>query len=255
MKYVFIVLSLLLGGVALVFVCDSIGRRSDSDPSEVSKNFCYTYMFKDSKYMKRCSDKSLHRRIDSLNYPQVFSPQENVDQYSLPADSYDLFRLVVLERLGKTIVATYRYREWWDDNSPILFYSCVLNPIGSPIYWDRFKDFIYSKVPLGSKLFEGPPVPKDRWLVTDFFSEDDIQNFLTHNIDNDISDVGNMTDEQFSAWSDSLDKQIAREIKWEKSFEKKWSQECMKEQNARLKSLYLEYSRPESDTVLIESRR
>jgi len=215
MRKLLIIISLIIG---IIFIADDCFKSKYQNPLNVAKAFSYSYMIKDSENMKSWADKRIYGKINKL-------------QYSTPVDDsyrhWEFFELVSFRRLGYTIVCTYAYNDY--KNLP-LFYSVVLEPTGPSSLWERVKDFIFYKIPFGDK-FIGLPHHKDRWLVVDFFTNDDFETY--------ISDV-----------SKRLEKIVKGEINWKShimeikrrmNYENKWSDEEKIRQNAEMKELYMDY--------------
>ena len=170
-RLIFICLIISICVLCLIFILDDFFRREYEDPFRIAKAFSYSYMTKDTEHMKSWSYKEAHDKIEDL-------------QYSTPSDdrfsNYDDFKLVCFRRLGDTIVSTYGQQIKFPDELPI-FYSAVLQPNGPYSLWERVKEFIYFEVPLGSKIC-GFPRNKDRWLVVDFFTNDDYEKYITDSL-------------------------------------------------------------------------
>ena len=146
----------------LIFILDDFFKSDYEDPFRVAKAFSYSYMTKNTKNMKSWAYKEVYEKIDNL-------------QYSTPVDdrfsNYSDFELVCFQRLGNTIVSTYGQNIILPVELP-LFYSVVLELVGSDSLWERVTEFIYFEVPLGRNICSFPR-SKDRWLVVDFFTNDD----------------------------------------------------------------------------------
>jgi len=220
MKKLLIIISLIIGIPSIIFIADNYFRSHSQNPFRVAKAFSYSYMIKNSEYMKSWADKKIYEKINEL-------------QYSTPVDSsyedfWEDFELVSFRKLGNTIVCTYAYTDF--DNLP-LFYSVVLEPTGLSSLWERVKDFIYFDVPLGDKIV-GFPYSKQRWLVVDFFTDDDIEEYISVLLEKI----------EKGAWEDFLieTKQLEQ---WEqmKKYENKWGDEEKTWQNAEMKKLYMDY--------------
>jgi len=209
---------LIIGGPCLIFVADNYIRSEYKNPFRVASAFSYSYMTKDAKHMKSWADKKIYKEIDKL-------------QYSTPVDYHyvDLFgdfELVCSRRLGNTMVCTYALNHL---GAPPLFYSAVLKPVGSPSLWERVKDFIYFDIPLGDE-FVGFPYHKQRWLVVDFFTNDDFEKYISTHLEKTQAEIAVTLIEQLHIDIDQME-----------NYEDKWSDREKIRQNIEVKELYVDY--------------
>ena len=202
----------------MILIVDSWFKSDNSNPFRVSEAFLFSYMIKDSHHMKAWSDKEIHRRIDKLKYDKT---------NDLSSSYWDSFKLVSFRRFRNTIICTYTLAE--DDyKSPLQVYSAVLKPTSSSTYWERFKHFIHYKIPFGDKIFE-MLLHKDRWLVVDFFTDDDFDDYEAY--------LDNLTTKDFYDFSSSLLERLDQK----NNFENEWADREKKHQNEEIKQLYIEY--------------
>jgi len=224
MRKLLIILCAIIGVTCLIFIADNYIRSEYEDPFRVSKAFSYSYMTRDATHMKTWGDKEIHKQIDQLQY----STHVN-DTY---ANFWESFQLVSFRRVGSTIVSTYAYNAFEDQP---LFYSVVMKPNGSPSLWERVKDFIYFDLPFGDKMV-GFPHNKKRWLVADFFTNDDFEEYVSEWIERiekrDINWLHNRL---------KIDKQLLTEIEQRQNYEDKWSATEKIRQNEEIKKLYRDY--------------
>ena len=218
-KKVFIILSIILC-LPLIYIVDDFFRKDYEDPFKVGKRFSFGYMLEDKSHMKSWSDKKFHDKIDKLPY------EAPVHYGEIEGHFWKSLDLVSSRKIGFTIVCTYALIEF--DRLP-LFYTVVLEPVAPSSYWERFKNFVYFKIPLGDKILNKLS-KKDRWLVVDFFTNDD-----------------------FEAYSDTLVKEIyeqdilkkieqfGKAIKVLKIYEKDWSNKEKIDQNEEMRKLYTDY--------------
>lgn len=206
----------------LIFILDDFFRREYEDPFRVAKAFSYSYMTKDTEHMKSWAYKEAYEKIDDLQYSTPVSVAEHLGHR-------DDFELVCFRRLGYTIVSTYAQTIVVGEELP-LFYSAVLEPVGSDSIWERVTDFIYFKVPLGSKICSFPR-SKDRWLVVDFFTNDDYEKYTT-------ALLGTKNNEAVD-WFFSVPS--TEEIGQRQNYEEMWGDAEKIRQNEEMKILYKNY--------------
>jgi len=222
-----IVICLIIGICipCLVFILDDFFRSEYEDPFRVAKAFSYSYMTKDTEHMKSWAHKKAYEKIEDLQYSTSVDERLSV---------WDDFELVCFRRLGNTIVSTYAYDLF---EKPPFLYTAVLEPVGSLSLWERIKDFIYSDIPLGSKVV-GFPDYKRRWLVVDFFSKD--ENAYEKHINAFIDKVNN---EEWNSLISELqvDLEMLDDISQRQLYEEKWSETGKIRQNEEMKILYWNY--------------
>lgn len=217
-----IVICLIIGVCipCLIFILDDFFRREYEDPFRVAKAFSYSYMTKDTEHMKSWAYKEAYEKIDDLQYSTPVSVDEHLSDWND-------FELVCFRRLGNTIVSTYAYDLF---KEPPFLYTAVLEPVGSFSLWERVKDFIYFEIPLGSKIC-GWPRSKQRWLVVDFFTNDDYEKYITAFL--------GMTKNEVVDWLFS--EQFEEEIGQRQLYEDMWGDAEKTRQNEEMKILYRNY--------------
>jgi len=230
MRKLLIIVSLIIGVISIIFIADNYFRSKYQNPFRVAQSFSYSYMIKNSEDMKSWADKRIYGKINKLQYSIPLN-----DSYG---DFWKFFQLVSSRKLGNTMVCTYAY---YDYENPPLFYSVVLKPTGSPSLWERIKDFIYFDIPLGDEFVEFPH-DKHRWLVVDFFTNDDLETYIFTSSEKNPTWF-KMTEKGEIDW-DALEKkleQIKMKRKQMENYENEWSDEEKIRQNAEMKKLYMDY--------------
>lgn len=200
--------------------------RSDSEnPLRVGKSFSYNYMTKDSEGMKSWADPIIYEKINELQY--------SAPVYEGFANSTGYFELVCSRKLRNTIVCTYAYDDTYKGLP--LFYSVVLEPTGSPSLWEKVKNFIYYDIPFGDELFGTFYQYKQRWLVVDFFTNDDFEKYISAQLEK--------IEKEKIDWQNFEIKyeQMILEIEQMGNYENKWSNEEMIRQNKEIIKLYTDY--------------
>ena len=224
MKKFIIIIFLIIGIPSIIFIADDKIRSYYENPFKVGKVFSYYYMTKSSEDMKSKADKIIYEKIDGLQY---------LAPYNYDTNSWDIFELVYSRKIWNTIVCTYAYYEYGKNLS--FLYSVVLKPTGLPSLWERTKDFIYLKVPFGDN-FISSTVHKQRWLVTDFFTTDDFENYYM------ISQ-----EKTFELTNDEFPSTIKKELEqtlliaqkmWNWNNSNEWGKREMIRQNREIKKLY-----------------
>jgi len=225
-KKLLIIVVLIIAIPSIMFILDDYFRSEFENPIRVGKAFSYSYMTKNSKSMKSWTDKKTYNKIDELKY---LTPVE--DFGIIGTSVWEDFKLVCFRRLGHTIVSTYAYDRF---EEPPFLYSAVLKPVGPLSLWERCREFIYFRVPLGNR-FVGWPHTKQRWLVADFFTGDmdayekDITAFFNKTPDVLISELRIDTEE------------MLEEIDQRLSYEDKWGKTEKIRQNEEMKVMYRNY--------------
>jgi len=225
-KRLLIVAFIIIAFLSLVFIADSYFKSEYKNPFRVAKAFSYSYMTKDTERMKSWASKKAYQKIDELQYSQ---PVEDFGQ-----NDWENFKLVCFRRLGNTIVSTYAYDQF--EESPFL-YSATLEPVGPLSLWEKSKDFIHYKLPLGDKLV-GFPYPEKRWLVVDFFAidKDAYEKHITVFFNKATKDPKALISELLIDGGKLLG-EVERRI----SYENEWSQAEKIRQNEEMKRLYEHY--------------
>lgn len=221
-KWIFICLIIGMCILCLVFILDHFFKREYEDPFRVAKAFSYSYMTKDTEHMKSWAYKEAYEKIDDLQYSMPLSVDKRLNDW-------DDFELVCFRRLGNTIVSTYAQTIVSRQELP-LFYSAVLEPVGSDSLWERVKDFIHHEIPFGSKIC-GWTRWKKRWLVVDFFTNDDYEKFIVA--------FSAMKHNEVMAWL--LSEQFVEEIGQRQDYEDMWGDVEKTRQNEEMKILYRNY--------------
>jgi hypothetical protein len=209
---------------------DNYLRSNSENPLRVGKSFSYSYMTKDSEGMKSWADPIIYEKINKL-------------QYSAPVCAYfanfarDL-KLLCSRKLGDTIVSTYAY-DTYEDYLPIkdlpLFYSVVLQPTGLPSLWEKVKNFIYYDMPFGDEVFGTFYQNKQRWLVVDFFTNDNFEKYTSAQLEKIGKEKINWQNFEIEP------KQMILKIEQMENYENKWSNEEMIRQNKEMIKLYTDY--------------
>jgi len=184
-------------------------------------------MTKDSEGMVSWADPTIYEKIDGLQY---------LAPYNYGTNSWDIFELVCSRKIWNTIVCTYAYYEY--DKNLSFLYSVVLKPTGLPSLWERTKDFIYLKIPFGSKLVNSN-IHKQRWLVTDFFTTDDFENYYITSQKNDLELI--KKGEYVSTVNKELEEFLLITQKmWNWNNLNEWGKREMIRQNREIKKLYVD---------------
>lgn len=223
----------------IIFVVDDKFRKDYENPFWVGKAFSFCYMNKDAKRMKNWSDEKIYQKIDELQYSIPLISDDYSDFY------WRNFELVSSRRFGWSIVCTYSILPFADDERLPPFYSVVLQPIAPDSLWEKFRSFI-SDLPLGHKVFR-PPRHKERWLVLDFFTDDDSEKYIPifYKEKIDIQEF----QKQMNQWERDIEqmdiekemKRTMKEVEQMKVFEKKWADREKIQQNEEVKKLYMDY--------------
>ena len=224
MKKFIIVILLIICIPSIIFIADDKIRSYYENPFKVGKVFSYYYMTKSSEDMKSKADKIIYEKIDDLQY---------LAPYNYDAISWDNFELVCSRKFWQTIICTYTYYEYGKNLS--FLYSVVLKPTGLPSLWERTKDFIYIKVPFGDK-FISSTIHKQRWLVVDFFTTDDFENYYITSQEK----IFELTNNEFlSTIKKELEQSllIAQKM-WNWSNSNEWGKREMIRQDREIKKLY-----------------
>jgi len=222
MKKFIIIVFLIIGIPSIVFIADDNRKSIYENPFEIGKAFSYYYMTKSSEDMKLYADNKIYKKIDDLQYLAPYIYEHNY---------WDDVELVCSRKIRKNIVCTYTYSDYL---GPSFFYSVVLKPIGLPSIWERTKDFIHLEIPFGSKLVNSITY-KQRWLVVDFFTNDDFENYLITSREKDSELL--KSGEFMQALENDL-KQIDLNARQIQSYADKWSEGEMIRQNREIKKLY-----------------
>ena len=228
MKKFIIIVLLIICIPSIIFIADDKNRSYYENPFKVGKVFSYYYMTKSSEDMKSKADKIIFEKIDGLQY---------LAPYNYDTNSWDIFGLVCSRKFWNTIVCTYAYYEYGKNLS--FLYSVVLKPTGLPSLWERTKDFIYTKVPFGDK-FISSTIHKQRWLVVDFFTTDDFENYYITSEKNDINLVNQGKADEFIS---TINKEIEQSLliaqkMWDWNNANEWGKSEMLQQNREIKKLY-----------------
>jgi len=228
MKKFIIIVFLIIGIPSIIFVTDDNRRSKYENPFTIGKAFAYYYMTKSSEDMKLYSDKKIYEKIDGLQYLVPYIYEHNY---------CDDVELICSRKIWNTIVCTYAYYEYGKNLS--FLYSVVLKPTGLPSLWERTKDFIYTKVPFGDK-FISSTIHKQRWLVVDFFTTDDFENYYITSEKNDINLVNQGKADEFIS---TINKEIEQSLliaqkMWNWNNSNEWGKREMVRQNIEIKKLY-----------------
>lgn len=229
MKKIIIILFIIIGIPSFLFIRDNNRKSKYENPFAIGKAFAYHYMTKNSEDMKLYSDKKIYEKIDGLNYLAPYnyehSDLEDVD-------------LVCSRKIWNTIVCTYSYYEYGKNLS--FLYSVILKPGELPTLWENTKKFIYFEIPFGDKLISSVLPHKQRWLVVDFFTTDDFENYYITSQKN-INDLINQDkiDEFLSTNKKELERSllIAQKM-WDWNNTNEWGKREMIQQNIETKKLY-----------------
>lgn len=218
MKKLLIIIFLIAGLPFIVFKVDIRLRKSYENPFRVGKAFSYSYMIKDSEHMKSWADKKIYKNIDELKYS---TPIDGLYEFY-----WEYFELVSSCKIGNTLVCTYML----DVEDTPLFYSAVLKPTGQPSLWERFRNFICWRVPFANDFFgfKLGPYNKWRWLVVDFFTNNDFEKYISKPLE--------VVEKEELDWNI-----LEVEIKQMEDFENKWSNREKIQQNTEMKELYMDY--------------
>lgn len=212
--------------VAIIFIFDSFFKNSDyGEPFNVGEKFVISYMLKDAENMKVWSDSSIYSRINELHYTKRIN--------TIDATTYEEVGLITHVKLENIIVATYSTYSYGDSlfKDEPLFYTVVLQPFGSETLWEKFKEFIYYKIPLGDKFFKSLPVINERWIVMDFYSNDDFEKYYNEKIEK-LSNINSWLSQQNNL---KFNEEIYDKLS---KYEKNWSQLEKIKQNDEIKNLY-----------------
>jgi len=228
MKKFIIIVFLIIGIPSIIFVTDDNRRSKYENPFTIGKAFAYYYMTKSSEDMKLYSDKKIYEKIDGLQYLVPYIYEHNY---------CDDVELICSRKIWNTIVCTYAYYEYGKNLS--FLYSVVLKPTGLPSLWERTKDFIYFKVPFGDN-FISSTINKQRWLVVDFFTTDDFENYYITSEKNDINLVNQGKADEFIS---TINKEIEQSLliaqkMWDWNNANEWGKSEMLQQNRGIKKLY-----------------
>ena len=231
MKKIIIIILLIICIPSIIFITDNNRKSKYENPFEIGRIFSYYYMSENSDGMKLYSDNKLYEKIDNLQYGVPFLLGDN--SFPCPDD----IELLCSRKIWNTIVCTYAYYEYGKNLS--FLYSVVLKPTDMTSLWERTINFIYSKVPFGDK-FISSTIYKKRWLVVDFFTDDDfMDNYITSK-KNDINLINQgKTDEFISTINKKIEQSIliARKM-WDWNNENEWGEREMLQQNREIKKLY-----------------
>lgn len=222
-KKFIIIVFLIISIPSIIFIADDNRRSKYENPFKVGKVFSYYHMTISPEDMKLYADKKIYGKIDGLL------------QYSAPLiyeiNYWDDFKLVCSRKIRNNIVCTYAYSDYLD---PPFFYSVVLKPIGSISLWERVKDIIYFEIPFGYK-FVNFYHRKQRWLVVDFFTNDDFENYY---VTSRKKDTELLKSGEFMQVLKNNIKQIDLNARQIQSYADKWSEGEMIRQNEEMKKLY-----------------
>jgi hypothetical protein len=180
-------------------------------------------MTKRSKDMKLYADNKTYEKIDDLQY---------LAPYNYEINYCDSVELVCSRKIWNAIVCTYAYFDYFKNVS--FLYSVVLEPTGLPSLWEKVKYFIYCDIPFGNK-YVWLSYHKQRWLVVDFFTNDDFEKYHFASREKDLELIKSG---EFTQASESELKQFVLNIGQIESYEDKWIEEEMIRQNKEMKKLY-----------------
>jgi len=228
MKKFIIIVLLIICIPSIIFITDDKIKGYYENPFKVGKVFSYYYMTKSLEDMKSTADKIIYEKIDDLQYLAPYNYDDN---------SWDNFGLVCSRKFWHTIVCTYTYYEYGKNLS--FLYSVVLKPTGLPSLWERTKDFIYIKVPFGDKLISST-THKQRWLVVDFFTTDDFENYYNTSQEK-LFDLTNQ--EKINEFVSTVEKELEQSLliaqkMWNWNNSNEWGKREMLRQNREIKILY-----------------
>lgn len=224
MKKFIIILFLVIVVPSIIFIGDNFFRSDSENPLTVGEGFSYNYMTKDSEGMMSWADPIIYEKINELKY--------SAPVYEGFANSAGDFELMCFRKLGNTIVCTYAYNTY--EGLP-LFYSVVLKPTGLPSLWEKVKDFIYSDIPFGDELVGPFYHHKQRWLVIDFFTNDDFEKYIS-------SQLEKMEEWEIDWQAIKIEfEQMILEIEQMENYENTWSNKEMIRQNKEMIKLYTDY--------------
>lgn len=230
MKKFIVIIFLIIGVPSIIFIADDKIRSYYENPFKVGKVFSYYYMTKSSEDMKNKADKIIYEKIDSLQYYNSTLLNDNINYW-------DNFELVCSLKIWNTIVCTYAYYEY--DKNLSFLYSVVLKPAGLPSLWERTKDFIYFKLPFGDN-FISSTIYKQRWLVVDFFTTDDFENYYITSQEK-IFELTNQ--EKINEFLSTFEKELEQSLliaqkMWNWNNSNEWGKREMIRQNREIKKLY-----------------
>jgi len=228
MKKLKVILFLIIVVPSIIFIGDNYLRSDHENPFRVGRAFSYNYMTKDSEGMMSWVDPTIYEKIDGLQY---------LAPYNFGADYWDIFELVYSRKIWNTIVCTYAYYEYGKNLS--FLYSVVLKPTGLPSLWEKTKDFIYFKVPFGDN-FISSTIHKQRWLVVDFFTTDDFENYYITSQEK-IFELKNK--EKINEFLSTFEKELEQTLLiaqkfWNWNNSNEWGKMEMVRQNREMKKLY-----------------
>ena len=236
MRKFLIILSLIIGIPSIIFIADDYFKSDLEDPFKVGNAFSYCYMLKNSEGMKLWAEKKIYKKIDDLQYSTPINYFEGL------GDIWQNFELVSCRKFGATLVCTYAYATYDYENLPY-FYSVILKPVGPHSLWERFKSFVYFKVPFGDifigKYTFGKTYIKERWLAVDFFTNDDFQKYVDA-FKEDVEKIRKDREgfkKEIKLWIEQTKIMVERE----KNFEDKWGEREKVKQNEEIKKLYMDY--------------
>ena len=168
-----IIIGVIFSIIFTTLYIDDHLRKDSENPHKVGKAFSFAYMIGDKEAMKGWSDESIHQKIE----------KENINDLSTHWNRFFDWNLFYLDRLERPareiIIATYTYN---DESSSLilppslvslpLHYSVVIESMEDYSSWEKIKLFIYHQRPFFERKFGFHyPTVKDRWLITDFYSE------------------------------------------------------------------------------------
>lgn len=217
-----IVIMLMCIAVAALLGADSYNKNRYRNPVLVGENFVTAYLFEDPEEMKKWSWEDLDEQIDNLGYIPIL-----MEGYAWDPDGIEL---VGWSRIGKTVVASYGYRDSLFDgeSSDTVLCTVALQPRHTLSLWEKLEAFIER-----STL---PSSTKERWFVVNFFSDSRMWDYLERYRQEPPSNLGLSADEQFEELIEGWKKQ--------REFENNWSLSQIMRQHTEMKilyTLYLEY--------------
>lgn len=244
----YIGLALILITIVLYFQDSNL--KCFEDPTWVAHSFSYGLIIGDKQHTKNLSAKYIHNKID-INFTNEI-PTGWLEEFVRGKD----LELVYLRRLRYSIVCTFKLDSidlvpgiFSREGDPrFFFYTILVEPVGPSSWWETIKDFIYFKVPLGDKLVSWHT--QERWLVTDFYSEDDFTNyFITYmerfkSMGKEIKSLLNETsyrDGNESKWAETFAKRLVSSLERDMNYINDWKNRELKRQNAETKALYADY--------------
>jgi hypothetical protein len=188
-------------------------------------------MSENSDGMKLYSDNKLYEKIDNLQYGVPFLLGDN--SFPCPDD----IELLCSRKIWNTIVCTYSYYKY--DKNLSFVYSVILKPSELPTLWEKSKKYIYTNIPFGDK-FVDPYIYKKRWLVVNFFTTDDFENYYTTSQKNTYNLLNQGKNDEFIS---TIEKEIEQtaliaQKMWDWNNENEWGEREMLQQNREIKKLY-----------------